>query len=369
MRIEVLQENLKQALSYLQKVIPSKPQMAILSSILLKAEGNKLTLSGTDLYLGIKTEFIVDVQEEGSLVVDGETFKAFINSLKAGKISMELQENSLIVQQGKIKSKFACQDAQEYPQFPEVTGDTFTLSTQDLEIMQSKIMFCASADQTRPVLTSLLMKFSADQLEVVATDGFRLAQIFFKDKNFSLEKELLVPVKAMAELSRIAKQQNAENFSIIVSEELKQLLFQVANVKMYVRLIEGEYPPYNKIIPPDFQIEVNFDTEEFTQELKRAQIFARDASNIVRLEISKDSLLIRSFSASYGEYQGEIPLKNVHENTGKIAFNIHYLLDYLSGVSTESLSFFMNESLKPAEFRESSLSDYLYVVMPFRVND
>lgn len=369
MRITVLQENLKQALSYLQKVIPSKPQMAILSSILLKAEDNHLLLFATDLYLGIKTELVVEVKESGSLVVDGDVFKSFINSLAAGKVDLDFEENSLIVSQGRLQSKIACQAADEYPQFPDVMGDEFTLPVADLEKIQNFVMFCASLDQTRPVLTSLLMKFTPQNLEVVATDGFRLARLFFRDKQFSLEKNLLIPVKALVELARISKQKDLETLQIIVSEELKQLLFKVGSVQMYVRLIEGEYPPYEKIIPPEFAIHIEMDTQEFLQELKRAMIFARDASNIVRLEIEADKLLISSASPSFGEYHGEITIKNPQQGQGKIAFNIHYLMDFISAIKSETLQFAMNESLKPAQFNDPHEKDYLYIAMPFRVNE
>lgn len=369
MQITVLQENLKQAISYLQKVVPSKPQLSILSSILLKAENNHLLLYATDLYIGIKTEIIVEVEQEGIVVIDGEVFKSFISSLNVGKIQLKLEENVLHVSQGKIKSKISCQTAEEYPQFPEVNGDEFTISLNDLEKIQNLVMFCASNDQTRPVLTSILLKFSPENLEVVGTDGFRLAQLYFKDKSFSIDKSLLIPAKALAEFYRIAKQLGEKELKIVVSEELKQLLFKVANVQMYVRLIEGDYPPYEKIIPPEFRINIEFDTEDLLQELKRASIFARDASNIVRLEIDQDQLLIKSASPNYGEYNGSIQIKNSSEIGGKIAFNVHYLIDFINASKAEFLHFSMNESLKPAMFVNPQDKDYLFIAMPFRVSD
>lgn len=369
MQIIVLQENLKQALSYLQKVVPSRPQLSILSSIMLKAEGNNLLLYATDLYLGIKSEIVVEVKSEGVIVVDGEVFKSFINSLDSGKVKLEVKDNSLLVTQGKIKSRIACQAADEYPQFPEVSGDEFQLSLSDLERVQNLVMFCASNDQTRPVLTSILFNFKQENMEVVATDGFRLAQLFFKDKNFALEKSLMVPAKAVAELYRIAKQLDEKELKIVVAEELKQLLFQVANVRMYVRLVEGDYPPYNKIIPPEFAIKIDFETEDFLQELKRAAIFARDASNIVRLEIEEEELMIKSSSPNYGEYSGSITIRNQDKKTGKVAFNVHYLIDFINTSRPETLQFAMNESLKPAMFTNPAEKDYLYIAMPFRVNE
>jgi DNA polymerase-3 subunit beta len=368
MKIKVLQENLKQSLSYLQKVIPNKPQLPILSSILLKVEANKLLISATDLYLGIKTDLIVEVETGGSIVVNGEIFKNLINSLSPGKIDLELKENSLLISQGKTKTKLACQSAEEYPQFPEVEGDEFTFALSDLEKIQSLVSFATSNDQTRPILTSILMNFSENGLEVVATDGFRLAQLLFKQNKFELNKQLLVPAKALNELYRIAKQIEAEEVKILVSDELKQLLFKVANVEMYVRLIEGDYPPYEKIIPPAFAIEIEMDAEEFLTQLKRAFIFAKDASNIVRLNFNKDFLEVKSISPSFGEYKGEMAIGNAASEEAEIAFNVHYLIDFINTVKPEKLVFSMNESLKPAMFKDPATADYIYIAMPFRVN-
>lgn len=368
MKIKVLQENLKQSLNYLQKVIPNKPQLPILSSILLKAEGNQLLISATDLYLGIKTDLIVEVETEGTLVVNGDIFKNLINSLNAGKIELELKENSLLITQGKTKTKLACQSAEEYPQFPQVEGDEFTFKLEDLEKIQNQVSFATSNDQTRPILTSILMNFSETGLEVVATDGFRLAQLFFKNNQFSINKQLLVPAKALNELYRISKQMKAEEVKILVSEELKQLLFKVSNVEMYVRLIEGDYPPYEKIIPPSFALELELDAEELLTQLKRAFIFAKDASNIVRLKFSKDEVEIKAISPSFGEYVGEMSIENKSGDEGEIAFNVHYLIDFINTVKPEKLWFGMNESLKPAMFKDPAMAEYIYIAMPFRVN-
>ncbi len=368
MKLNLLQENLKNSLNYLQKVIPNKPQMTVLSSILLKVNENKLTLSATDLYLGIKTELIVETKEEGELIVNGELFKSLINSLESGQITLELKDSFLIISQGKTVGRIACQSSEEFPSFPVVEGGSFSLNLDSLEKIQNLVTFCAGIDQSRPVLTALLLKFKKDGLEVVATDGFRLSDLFLRDINSEQERTILIPAKALSELYRIAKQINVENVEISVSDELKQLLFKLNTVEMYVRLIEGDYPPYEKIIPPSFSLKAEFDGEEFLTQLKRAAIFSRDASNIVKIKIEKDVMIISSASPVSGEYSGEISVNNKSEETGEIAFNVNYLIDFINAVKPESLEFGMNESLKPAIFRDKNIADYFYIAMPFRVN-
>lgn len=379
MKIIALQENLKQELDHLQKVVPNKPQLPILSSIFLKTQNNKLLLAATDLYLGIRSSLVVEVKEKGSLVVDGDTFRSLISSLSPGKIDLELSESVLKISQGKTKVKLSCQSAEEYPKFPKVTGNSFNLKVLDLEKIQNLVVFVSSNDQTRPVLTSLLMKFSNKNLMVIGTDGFRLASVIFNELKFSFNQDMLVPAKAITELLRIAKQCQAEEIEVTVANELKQLLFRVDSVEFFVRLIEGDYPPYQKIVPPNFKLTVEIDSDEFLSQLKRAQIFARETSNIVRLSFKNQDksnfLVIKAISPSYGEYLSEV-LVNIKTELSKeeiaeiqIAFNALYLIEFINAVNAEKILMSINENLKPAQFASEENKNYFYISMPFRVNE
>ncbi|MFA6814621.1 MAG: DNA polymerase III subunit beta [Candidatus Pacebacteria bacterium] len=379
MKIIALQENLKQELDHLQKVVPNKPQLPILSSIFLKTQNNKLLLAATDLYLGIRSSLVVEVKEKGSLVVDGDTFRSLISSLSPGKIDLELSESVLKISQGKTKVKLSCQSAEEYPKFPKVTGNSFNLKVLDLEKIQNLVVFASSNDQTRPVLTSLLMKFSNKNLMVIGTDGFRLASVIFNELKFSFNQDMLVPAKAITELLRIAKQCQAEEIEVTVANELKQLLFRVDSVEFFVRLIEGDYPPYQKIVPPNFKLTVEIDSDEFLSQLKRAQIFARETSNIVRLSFKNQDksnfLVIKAISPSYGEYLSEV-LVNIKTELSKeeiaeiqIAFNALYLIEFINAVNAEKILMSINENLKPAQFASEENKNYFYISMPFRVNE
>ena len=379
MKISVLQETLKQQLDYLQKIVPSKPQLPILSSIFLEAKNNKLVLAATDLYLGMRASSAVEVKENGSLVVDGDTFRSLISSLSPGKINLELKEAVLYINQGKTTAKLSCQSAEEYPKFPQVTGDNFNLNVADLEKINNLTVFASSNDQTRPVLTSLLMDFSEKGLLVIGTDGFRLASFNLKQLNFPFKQNLLVPAKAISELLRIARQGQVDEVSVVVSNELKQLLFKVGSVDFFVRLIEGDFPPYQKIIPPSFRLTAEMDSDEFLSQLKRAQIFARETSNIVRFSFKKtkeeSGLMIKAISPSFGEYNSEIlveiktDLSDQEVEGLQIAFNALYLIDFINAVHSEKISISINESLKPARFIGQNNKDYFYISMPFRVNE
>lgn len=369
MKLHVLQENLKNSLNHLQKVVPSKPQLNILSSILIQVETGRIILSATDLYLGVKTEVLAETDGQGQFVVNGELFKNVINSLDKGKLDLEKKDNLLIIKQGKAVSKLNCQSSEEFPEFPAVTGDVLSIKTSDLEEIQEKVAFCASLDQSRPVLTAILLGFSKKQIEVVATDGFRLSRLVLVGSEMISEKVVLLSSKAFSELVRLVKQSDSDSINIIVSEELKQALVEFSGVKMYIRLIDGDYPPYERIIPPSFGLKVEFDSGDFLTEIKRAAIFSRNESNIVKISIEGNFMKVSAKSTAFGDYSGEININNPDQGQGEIAFNVNYLIDFISAIKTEVLEFQMNESLKPAMFRKPGDLSYFYIAMPFRVNN
>jgi DNA polymerase-3 subunit beta len=365
MKFTVLQENLKAALGSLQKAIPSKPQLPILTSVYLQAKGDSLTLAATDLYLGIKSTIPAKVKKEETLVVPGEILKNLIFSFSAGEISFEKKGSSLIVKNGNSQSTLPYQVAEEYPQFPEVKGESYSLPTSLLKNIEQYVSFGAAVDQTRPVLASLLFSFQENGLEVVATDGFRLATFTTKETIKDFTEDILIPVKSMSEVFRMISQTDSEKVEFKVAHELKQVLFIVDGVEIYIRLTEGEYPPYQKIIPPEFTHTFEFEWQELADQIKRAFLFSRDTSNTVHLQFSKGKLTITANSPTHGEYQGEINLAYKGEDL-EIAFNALYLLDFLNIQKDGDLIFSMNESLKPAALKIKGMDEYLYIVMPFR---
>ena len=368
MKITLNLESLQKALKLIQKAIPSNPQLPILSSIHLKLEESQLTLSATALYLGIKASIPVDSTKSIEIAIPGETFRDFINSFSSDEITMEIKTSQVTLTSGQSQVKIPVQKTKDYPDFPEIDGESISLSTSFLEEVRNLVSFAASADQTRPVLTAVLLNFTDSGLEVVGTDGFRLALLNYPDI-IQQPRQLLIPVKAFNEVCRIAIQTKAEFIDLQISTELKQLKFNLANNEIFVRLIEGDYPPYQKIIPDGFTTQISLDGEILRKELQRAFVLARESSNIVKLGLESDVLTINSVSPAYGEYQGKILLSVENKESNEIAFNTTYLLDFLNSVKPETLIFKMNESLKPAMFVIDGQPNFKYVVMPFRVNE
>lgn len=368
MKLKVLQENLNGMLFHLSKAIPNNPQLPILSSVLIQTENGNCTFSATDLYFGIRCSLNVDSDLDGDIVVPGKQFKEIISSLEPGVLELFFKENSLAISNKKTNINLSGSDTHEYPPFPQVEGEEYVFPIEYLDQIEKNIVFSASSDQARPILTAVLFEFGPDGLKCVSTDGFRLSTLVINDSEKFESKSFLIPAKALSEVFKIANKLKVTEVRFKVSQELKQVFFSLNGVEVFVRLIEGDYPPYEKIIPSSFSTEVIFDTSELLDNLKRAMIFARESSNIVRFEVKEDKVLIHSSSPSFGKYKGELTAVNITGKPNEIAFNIKYLIDYLSATKSDKQWFGMSESLKPALFRPDENQKQQYVVMPFKVN-
>ncbi len=368
MKLTLLQENLNKTLSIVTKAIPSKPSLPILSSIKLSAEGTTCTACATDLYFGVDTKIIANVEETGSVVIPGKQFKEIIGSLSPGVITIELQEGTLSIRAGKSITKLQCQSSEDYPPFPEVTGTEVEIQTELLSNIEALVAFAASSDVARPVLTSILFDIEEAKPRVVATDGFRLA-VLEVPGGIKTEKSLkmLLPAKAVIEVARLAQLQDKKSILCTVSEELKQVLFTIGDVLIYVRLIEGTYPPYEKIMPSTYTTAVEIDQDELQAHMKRALVFARESSNIIKFSIQENTVQLGATSALVGTYEGVLEQVRVSGDSLEIAFNSKYVQEFLGASKSGQVRMELTESLKPVVFTTPDLPLYRYIVMPFKV--
>lgn len=362
----VLQENFQQALNYLQKAIPSRPSLPILSSVLLEVTEKSCTVAATDLYFGVRAQVPSKIEEPGSVAIPGKQLREIIQSLPAGSITLDQTENNLSIKSSSSKSSLPCQASDEYPPFPQVEGEKFVISKEVLDKIKSFVLKSASLDPTRPILTGCLLDFSATGLTVAGTDGFRLSVFNFPQQHESAAT-LIIPAKVLEEVQRIAESLKVKEITFTVSQELKQVFFSFDEVEVFARLIDGEYPPYQKIIPESFLTEITLQTAELQEQLKRALIFSRE-SNIVQLHFSSEEFKVTASSPGSGMFEGSVSGASVSGEEGSIAFNAKYILDYLQNLKDESITVSLKGNQKAAVFKTESLPGYLYLVMPFRIN-
>lgn len=382
--IKIQRESLLKALRFVQKIVPNNPQLPILSSLLLKLDKGKLSLSSTDLYFGIQSRVVTTTLEKLSIAIPGHVFKDMVNSLKSETLEIILEKDRMKMKANGSIVSIPIQDPKDYPEFPEIVTKKMELSKEVMARIEKFVCFAAGVDQARPILTTLLIKLTKKGLTAVATDGFRLAVLDLPEvKGKEEDEEILIPSRYFSEVFKIAEQSDIEKITIYSEEELKQLRFEVGESDIYVRLIEGEYPPYEKIIPETFSVSIVFDGERFSQELKRAAILAKEASNIVTIKSeeisstenqkkgntnSSSQIIIESNSLSKGSYTGKLPLLSSINESIEISFNVNYLLDFLSSCKPGVVEMKFNDSLKPAMFSIDERDNFRYIVMPFRVN-
>lgn len=371
MKVSILQENLQAGLKHVRRVVPNKPQLPILSSLLFSAEaGTGITLAATDLYTGIQTTIPGSVDAGGAVAIPASIFVETVATLSPGPITLEEEDGKLTISSSNTTATIQCFPADDYPPFPDKEGSSVTISTDQLAEIITLVTVAVASDETRPVLTSVLFRFSTDSTLVVATDGFRLAVMNLEgvETSDSEMTELLIPAAALREAQRLSATVKSKQVTFRVSQKLKQVFCSFDTTDMVIRLMEGDFPPFEKVLPQQFVTEAVVDGPTFQQHLKGAQVFAKESSNVVTLSFAENELKLSATSPSAGEHISTMPAQISGNAPLTIAFNAQYIQDFLRSASPESLAICMNEPLQPAVFRPENLSSYSYVVMPFRQN-
>ena len=366
MKFSIKQENLVQSLIDVKRIVPTKPQLPILQAIMIEAKKGKIILSATDLYTGIKSTVMGVVDQEGTAAVPAQALTEVITSMSPGNIDFEVDQGVLHIKGKGVFIKIQTFSGEDYPTFPEKQGETVSIKKEDFEQIVEFITFATAKDDSRPILTSVLFNFN-ENLEIVATDGFRLTTLNLENKFPG--QQLLVPVKAVHEIARLQAKIKAEVIDFTISDQMKQVFCNFANTEIVIRLMEGEFPPYQRIIPADFSTHLTFDREDLIQALKGAMVFAREASNIVKFQIGEDKMTITATSPTLGTHTSDVLINKKTGQQLQIAFNALYLMEFLSSVKQSEIWLGLNDSLQPAMFRPDQMLNYRYIVMPFRVND
>jgi len=367
MKVTLLQENLIKTIQTASRFIATKPQIPILSGILLKAKEGKLTYASTDLRVGFQTTEAAKIEEEGEVVVPSKVFSEFISTLSPGAIEIQSEGDILVVSQKKTKVKIPTFPPAEFPPFPEVSGEEYEIDTDKFTKAVDSVIYTASLDETRPVLASLLMRIEDGVLTCACTDGYRLSVAREElGKEGLKDIKVLLPAKSMQEVLGVIGHSNTKTVRLSVSRELSQTFLTIGNFVVLLRMVEGEFPPFEKIIPQSFGFETTLDRSEWLSALKTAMVFAKDSSQVITLEFTDSQCRVVSSSASVGEQEGVVESTGKTSDLKKIAFNGKFLLDILSRLETERVEFKMNDELKPGVLLPEGKEYPLSVIMPFK---
>lgn len=362
MKLQVTQENLNRALNSVSRVANSRGTLPILANVLIKTSNNRLSLSATNLDIGI-THFIgAKVKEEGSITVPARLMQDFVNSLPDGVIELDLQETKLHVNTDQYKSVVNGIVADDFPSMPAIkSGKSIEVGAVEFKKALQQVVFAASNDETRPILTGILIQTNNGKLVMAATDSYRLAEKQISDTKE--EVHLLVPASAMQDLLRVLSD-NDETIKITHNEQ--QALFQVGDIELTTRLIDGKYPDYRKLIPTKFSTKAGLKRADLINVTKVSSLFARESAGSVTIEVDEETnkLSIRSVASQLGENTATADAKV--KGSGSITLNSRYLLDALNALSSEEVIFGFNGKLEPTLIYDPGAKDYNHIVMPLK---
>ncbi|HVV25566.1 MAG TPA: DNA polymerase III subunit beta [Candidatus Saccharimonadales bacterium] len=362
MKLQVTQENLNRALNSVARVANSRGTLPILANVLIKTTNNRLSLSATNLDIAITHYIGAKVTDEGSITVPARLMQDFVGSLPQGVINLELQENKLHVTTDQYNSVVNGIVADDFPAMPAITdGKKWSVDGAAFKKGLQQVVFAASNDETRPVLTGVLLQTFEGKLYMVATDSYRLTE-----KQIGANKEeiqLLIPASAMQDLLRVLG--DSEDKVHITSGE-QQVLFQVGDVELVTRLLDGKYPDYRKLIPAKFTTEARLKRADLVNVAKVSSLFARESAGSVTIEVDEGAkqLSIRSVASQLGENTATAEAKV--SGSGSITLNSRYLLDGLNALSGDEVVFGFNGKLEPTLLHDPANPDYKHIIMPLK---
>lgn len=366
MKALFLAENLQKKISFLNHVVSSRSQLPILSNILLETIKGGIRVSATDLEIGIVTTIPASIEEEGVITIPAKILADLSLNIKEGKITLETKGANILFKSPGVEATLQTMPAEEFPKVYEDKGEVFAkIKREVLEKELTKIIFSAAQDGGRPSLSGVLVDQSAGGATIVATDGYRLSlrrglSVGTKGK----ESSALVPARVFKELLSI--KEDDEEVTISISKKTNQIIFTQGETVLVGRLIEAEYPPFEKILPTSHTTTVNFERTKLLSAVKICSVFARDTANIIKLSFGENKIIVSANTPSVGENKAELEAK-IEGEENEIAFNARYLLDLLSNVEEEDLIFEMTGPLNPGVFKIKNNQYFLHLIMPIRV--
>lgn len=344
-------------------VISIKAALPILSNILVETQQDSVRLTATDLDVGISCVIPVEVSEPGAITIPAKRFSDIIKELPSDNVLFTTKKNNIIIiETESCQFKLMGIAREEFPKLPEFKDKEAIMINQSvLKQLLNLTSFAASMDETRYIFNGILFKIHTNTITLVATDGKRLAVIEKKlQQGVDKEISMIVPIKTIHELNRTLGQEG--DVSVIVGNN--QVLFDLGNVVIISRLIEGEFPDYHQVIPPVSENKIKIDKIQFLLAAKRAALLSTPDYQAVKFEIFKNKLLVSKLTPDVGESREEIAVE-YHGKELAIGFNPHYIIDVLKNLDGDIVEFEVSDSEKPGAIRNNG---YIYIVLPMRLS-
>lgn len=367
MKFTCLREDFSKAVSVAQKAVGGAAMLPVLENVYVKAEGNSVEISATNLEISITTSFPADIQNEGTTTIPAKMLASWISLASGENIQIEKSEGEKITLKTKgSNTSLKGMSAEEFPVLPLVEKeDSLRLSQADFKKIIGQTVFSAASGGTRPVLSGVLCMWNGEEVVFVGTDSYRLSERKIKVQKTPKEPvRCIIPAKTLMELERILSSEKEEEVEIVFSKN--QILFIFNNIRLISRLIEGQFPNYEQILPKGFQNEITVDRQFLIKTVKRVGIFARENNNNIKLSLSGNQLTVTTDATEIGTEESVLDVEG-GKGEQVVALNGQFFLDILMVLSGEKVMVKMGEKLSPIAVVSPKSPEFLHIIMPLKV--
>ncbi|WP_350343679.1 DNA polymerase III subunit beta [Proteinivorax tanatarense] len=360
------QEDLLTAISVTQRGISSKTTIPILSGIMLKLTNENLFLKSTDLEITIEYKIPVNSITEGEVILPAKILTDIVRKMPKEDIHFCMTEDKNVkIKSSKIEIDLTGENTEEFPSFPKLP-DSNILELPELRLknMLKQTAFAVSSEESRPVLTGVLFEIKGSSLNLIATDGHRLAyKVAVLEKEPSEPLKVVIPKKAITELQRILIDDEEKYINIYVKDSIVFFVFD--NVIFSSRIIEGKFPPYQQIIPNDNNTKIKVNTKDLQTSIERAELLSREGTrSLVKFKVS-DILYLTSNTPNLGSLSEQLPVDKEGEDL-EIAFNAKLITDCLKNIDVPEVYLEFSGSFSPCLIKPVIGEDYLHLILPIR---
>jgi DNA polymerase-3 subunit beta len=370
MEIVVRKNDLLRELQLFQGIVERKNTIPILANVLMDAKGEEVSFLATDLEVGLRSKCAATVTKPGALTLPAKKFFEIVKSLPETDIRISEDKGGVKIAADRFDSRMQTLPREDFPSLPESAGaPTATLPRAALKEMVAKTQFAITGEDTRFFLNGAQFVLKADEMNLVATDGHRLALVTVarngKSKKDAEENKAILPKKTLGELARLMSEGDGD---IVYERGENHLFFQVGDRLLISRMIDGQFPAYERVIPKGNDKRIEFERDRLTNAIKRVALLSNERSRAVKIQIDKGKVDVTSSSPELGEAKETLPVE-YSGGAMQICFNAQYVLDFLAAVSTDIVSLELKDEVSQAVMKPVGADgyDYTYVIMPMRV--
>jgi DNA polymerase-3 subunit beta len=372
MELVVRKADLLRELQLFQGIVERKNTIPILANVLIEADGDQVKLLATDLEVGLRSRCAASVSKSGSLTLPAKKLYEIIKALPETDVRIEENKSGVKVAADRFDSRMQTLPREDFPSLPEGTGTySATLPREVLKQMVAKTQFAITGEDTRYFLNGALFIQRPESMSLVSTDGHRLALITVtrekqKGKGKTEEEErVILPRKTLLELGRLLAEGEGD---IQYERGENHLFFDIGGRLLISRMIDGQFPAFERVIPKSNDKRVEFDRDRLTSAVKRVALLSNERSRAVKFQIDKGKVEIVSSSPEFGEAK-EVIIVDYDAAPVTICFNAQYVLDFLAVVETDSVGLEFKDEMSQAVMKPVGAEnyEYTYVIMPMRV--